>query len=68
MPNWAKAAIDEWGKASGIGEGLVFRAVNKGDWVAGEGITPQAIYNIIVGYRRAGEERRRTTRPTSNVR
>ncbi len=50
MPNWAKAAIDEWSKASGVNDGLVFRAVNKGDRVIGDGITPQAIYNIIVGY------------------
>jgi site-specific recombinase XerD len=50
MPNWAKAAIDEWSKASGVSDGLVFRAVNKGDRVVGDGITPQAIYNIIVGY------------------
>jgi site-specific recombinase XerD len=50
MPNWAKAAIDDWGKASGVTEGLVFRAVNKGDRVVGQGITPQAIYNIIVSY------------------
>jgi site-specific recombinase XerD len=53
MPNWAKAAINEWSIASGISEGLVFRAINKGDRVVGDGITPQAIYNIIVGY--AGE-------------
>src|SRR3954466_4769118 len=53
MPNWAKAAIDEWSAASGLADGLVFRAVNKGDRVVGGGITPQAIYNIIVGY--AGE-------------
>ena len=50
MPNWAKAAINEWSKASGVFEGLVLRAVNKGDRVVGGGITPQAIYNIIVGY------------------
>lgn len=50
MPNWAKAAIDEWSRASGVASGLVFRAVNKGDHVIGDGITPQAIYNIIVGY------------------
>jgi site-specific recombinase XerD len=50
MPNWAKAAIDEWSNASGNSEGLVFRAVNKGDRVTGDGITPQAIYNIIVRY------------------
>jgi site-specific recombinase XerD len=50
MPNWAKAAIDEWSMASGVSEGLVFRAINKGDRMVGDGITPQAIYNIIVGY------------------
>jgi site-specific recombinase XerD len=50
MPNWAKAAIDEWSKASGVSGGLVFRAINKGDRVVGDGVTPQAIYNIIVGY------------------
>jgi len=50
MPNWAKAAIDEWSRASGVLKGLVFRAVNKGDRMVGDGITPQAIYNIIVGY------------------
>lgn len=53
MPNWAKAAIDGWSAASGLTDGPVFRAVNKGDQVVGGGITPQAIYNIIVGY--AGE-------------
>ena len=57
MPNWAKVAIDEWGRASGGSEGLVFRAINKGDRVVGDGITPQAIYNIIVGYAGALEKR-----------
>jgi site-specific recombinase XerD len=50
MPNWTKASIDAWSQAAGVSEGLVFRAVNKGDRVMGDGITPQAIYNIIVGY------------------
>src|SRR5919107_2545974 len=57
MPNWAKAAIDEWSRASGISCGLVFRAINKGDRVVGDGITPQAIYNIIVGYADALEKK-----------
>jgi site-specific recombinase XerD len=50
MPNWAKAAIDEWSKTAGVSEGLVFRAINKGDRIIGDSITPQAIYNIITGY------------------
>ena len=53
MPNWSKAAIDSWSRASGVGEGPVFRAVNKGDRVVGGGVTPQAIYNVIVGYAEA---------------
>jgi site-specific recombinase XerD len=57
MPNWAKASIDKWSRASGLSRGLVFRAINKGDRVVGEGITPQAIYNIIVGYAGALEKR-----------
>ena len=61
MPNWAKAAIDEWGRASGVSDGLVLRAVNKGDRVVGGGITPQAIYNIIAGY--AGDLQKKGVAP-----
>jgi site-specific recombinase XerD len=50
MPNWTKASIDAWSRVADVSNGLVFRAVNKGDHVTGDGITPQAIYNIIVGY------------------
>jgi len=57
MPNWAKAAIDEWSRRSGVSESLVFRAINKGDRVVGNGITPQAIYNIIVGYAKESEKK-----------
>jgi site-specific recombinase XerD len=61
MPNWAKAAIDEWGISSGLADGLILRAVNKSDRVVGGGITPQAIYNIIVGY--AGELQKQGVAP-----
>src|SRR5918911_4021749 len=61
LPNWAKAAIDEWSQASGISDGPVLRAINKGDRVVGGGITPQAIYNIIVGY--AGELEKKGVAP-----
>ncbi len=50
MPAWTKAAIDAWSIQSGVADGLVFRAVNKGDHVMGEGITPQAIRNIVCDY------------------
>jgi len=50
IPNWTKAAIDAWSNRAGVGDGLVFRAVNKGDRIMGEGITPQAIRNIVADY------------------
>lgn len=50
MPNWTKAAIDSWSSRAGLGAGLVFRAVNKGEHVVGDGITPQAIRNIVADY------------------
>lgn len=50
MPNWTKSAIESWSRASGVAEGLVFRAVNKGDHVVGDGITPQAIRNTVADY------------------
>ncbi len=50
MPNWTKAAIDAWSNRAGVVDGFVFRAVNKGDNVTGDGITPQAIRNVVADY------------------
>ena len=50
MPAWTKAAIDAWSNRASVTEGLVFRAVNKGEHVVGSRITPQAIRNIVAGY------------------
>ena len=50
MPSWAKATIDSWTYAARIDNGFIFRRVNKGGNVMGEGFTDQAIYDIIVGY------------------
>lgn len=50
MPSWAKAGIDSWTYAARIESGFIFRRVNKGGNIMGEGITDQAIYDIVVGY------------------
>ena len=50
MPSWCKAAIDAWAEAAGIGAGLLFRPVNKGDHLAGEGMTAQAVYVALKTY------------------
>ena len=50
VPLYWRAYHDSESSASDVVDGVVFRAVNKGDHVVGEGITPQAIYSIIVSY------------------
>lgn len=50
VPNWAKAAIDEWLKVAGIVDGKIFLGINKGGRVYGQGITAQAIRDIVVEY------------------
>lgn len=50
MPSWAKATIDSWTYAARIDDGFIFRRVNKGGNVMGEGFTDQAIYDIITSY------------------
>lgn len=50
MPSWAKQAIDSWTYAARIEKGFLFRRVNKGGNLMGDGFTDQAIYNIIAGY------------------
>ena len=52
MQAYAKAAIDAWGSAAGIDSGYIFRGVNKGDQLASESISSQAIYNTIKKYSR----------------
>lgn len=50
MPSWAKATIDSWTYAARINDGFIFRQVNKGGNVMGEGFSEQAIYNIVAAY------------------
>lgn len=50
VPSWMKFAIEEWSGQSGISDGIIFRQINKGGKIMGEGITPQAIRNIVHEY------------------
>lgn len=49
MPPWAKAAVDAWAEAVGIGEGRIFRSIRKGDYL-GNKMTAQAIYDVVRQY------------------
>jgi site-specific recombinase XerD len=48
MPNWTKQAIDEYASLSDLGEGVVFRPINRGGHMTRERMTEQAIYNMVV--------------------
>lgn len=50
MPSWAKSTIDSWTYTAHIEEGFIFKRVNKGGNLMGDGLTDQAIYNIVVYY------------------
>lgn len=47
MPSWAKVAIDMWATAAGLGDGLVFRSIAGTSRVSGEGMTGQAIADVV---------------------
>ncbi len=47
IPSWVKAAIDGWAEASGIGEGRIFRSINKAGKIWGNGMTPKVLWEIV---------------------
>src|SRR6266478_4426513 len=50
MPTWVKVAIDAWTSAAGIGEGYVFRPVNRGDKVQGEAMSEKVVWQMLQQY------------------
>ena len=47
IPDWVKAAIDDWKEASGITEGAIFRSINKAGRVWGKGMTPKVLWEVV---------------------
>ena len=51
IPAAVKVRIDDWLRAAAIEQGRIFRAVNKGDSMTGEGIADEkAIWRLVVDY------------------
>jgi integrase/recombinase XerD len=50
VPSWVKVLIEQWMNAAGVTEGCVFRAINKGGRVYGQGLTANVIWSIVQGY------------------
>src|SRR5215831_14978852 len=55
VPDWVKAALDEWTTGAGDGDGRVFRCVSRKGSVWGSGITEKVVWHIVRdGAKRAG--------------
>jgi site-specific recombinase XerD len=55
VPDWVKAALDEWTSAAGVTDGRVFRCVSRKESVWGKGITEKVIWHIVrASAKRAG--------------
>ena len=50
MPEWCKVTIDQWAEAAGIKSGCIFRRIRRGDHLASDCMTAQAIYDVVLEY------------------
>ena len=50
VPTWVKDSVDHWAAQAGITQGRLFRAVNKGGEVWGEGLAEDTIWAIAREY------------------
>jgi site-specific recombinase XerD len=50
IPDWAKAAVDLWMRTGSIEQGTVFRMVHRNGNIATRGLSPQAIFDIVLLY------------------
>lgn len=50
MPSWAKYAVDAYTVRAGIVSGVLFHGMRRGDNLQGEGMTSQAIFDVVRGY------------------
>jgi site-specific recombinase XerD len=47
IPEWAKAALDQWTAAAGVTEGRIFRAVARTDKIWGQGISQNVVWYVV---------------------
>ena len=58
IPNWVKAALDQWTRAANVTEGKIFRAVARLGKVWGRGISQNVVWYVVrTCCQRAGLER-----------
>jgi len=47
IPNWVKAALDQWIRAAGVTDGRIFRAVARAGKVWGKGISQNVVWYVV---------------------
>ena len=47
IPEWVKAALDQWTRVAGVTEGRIFRAVARTGKVWGEGISQNVVWYVV---------------------
>src|ERR1700722_9467951 len=47
IPQWVKAALDQWIRAAGVREGRIFRAVARAGKVWGQGISQNVVWYVV---------------------
>jgi integrase len=52
-PTWCEVAIDSWAAAAGIGDGTVFRSVNRGGQTRQTALSEKVIWQLIRSYAEA---------------
>jgi len=50
IPAFAKSALDDYLHKTGIGAGVIFRGMRKGDKLRRTGMTPEAVWTIVTQY------------------
>ena len=50
MPTWVKVAMDAWTGAAAIGDGPVFRPVNRGGQVQAVALSEKVVWQLLQGY------------------
>lgn len=50
MPSWAKYAIDSYMVAGAVTSGVLFRSMRRGDHLQTDGMTAQAIFDVVKTY------------------
>jgi hypothetical protein len=50
IPNWVKAALDQWPRAAGVCEGKILRAVARRGKVWGIGLSQNVVWYVVRTY------------------